>query len=193
MSHKVLIGLEFDGEYDPRVRAELEQLVAGLQTWQANVAPNDAQFLVAALDDQLTGERLVVPSDTVRPDFSVPGQAKFHAQGTSSGGVALMFGSAFADSGEPGPMGPPGPAGADGSSSGTAGGHVHGLQRVVGDGATTTFNLLDLAEYLEHIGVNGAFQDPNTFTLSADRSQITFAAAPTAGHVIALEYVVANL
>lgn len=75
----------------------------------------------------------------------------------------------------------------------TGGGHLHGLQRMLGDGSTTTFNLLDIAEYLEHIGVNGAFVDPNTFTLSSDGSQITFDSAPGAGQVIAMEYVIAGL
>lgn len=76
---------------------------------------------------------------------------------------------------------------------GGGGGHVHGLMRILGDGATTTFNLLDLAEYLEHVGVNGAFVDPATFTLSADRSQITFDAAPGDGQVVTMEYVIAGL
>ncbi len=78
-----------------------------------------------------------------------------------------------------------------GSSSG--GGHLHGLMRILGDGATTVFNLLDLAEYLEHIADNGAIVDPLNVTLSADRSQVTFSAAPTAGHVLALEYVIASI
>jgi hypothetical protein len=72
------------------------------------------------------------------------------------------------------------------------GGHLHGLLRLLGDGATTTFNLLDYAEYLEHIGVGGSFQDPATFALSADRSQVVFAVAPGAGVVITAEYVIAS-
>jgi len=71
--------------------------------------------------------------------------------------------------------------------------HLHGLMRMLGDGATTAFNLLDLAEYLEHVGVNGSFQDPLTFSLSSDRSQIVFDAAPSAAQVITLEYVIANV
>jgi len=72
------------------------------------------------------------------------------------------------------------------------GAQLHGLQRVLGDGATTTFDLLDIAEYLEHVGVGGSFRDPATFSLSAERTQIVFAAAPTAGDVIAIEYVTAT-
>lgn len=75
----------------------------------------------------------------------------------------------------------------------TDGGHVHGLTRMRGDGATTTFNLLDLAEYVEHVAVNGVIVDPLTVTLSADRSQITFDSAPGDGHVITMQYVIAGL
>ena len=70
---------------------------------------------------------------------------------------------------------------------------LHGLMRLLGDGATTTFNLSDLAEYLEHVGVGGSFQDPATFSLSADQSQIVFASAPADDAVIAIEYVTATL
>lgn len=77
------------------------------------------------------------------------------------------------------------------TNGGGGGGHVHGLMRVLGDGSTTTFNLLDLAEYLEHVGVGGSFQDPSTFSLSADRSQIVFATAPALNAVITPEYVLA--
>jgi hypothetical protein len=73
------------------------------------------------------------------------------------------------------------------------GGHLHGLMRILGDGATTTFNLLDIAEYLEHVGVGGSFLDPTTFTLSSDGSQITFDAAPADDAVITMEYVIAGL
>lgn len=105
-----------------------------------------------------------------------------------------------------GTAGPPGRRGSDGDSGrkiimlqptstteeAASAGHLHGLMRVLGDGATTTFNLLDLAEYLEHVGVNGSFQDPLTFSLSADQSQIVFDAAPGAAQVVTLEYVIAN-
>jgi hypothetical protein len=70
--------------------------------------------------------------------------------------------------------------------------HLHGMQRVLGDGATTTFELLDIAEYVEHVGVNGSFVDPATFTLSADRTQIVFDVAPADGVVVTIEYVIAN-
>jgi hypothetical protein len=74
-----------------------------------------------------------------------------------------------------------------------SGGHVHGLMRIEGDGATDTFNLLDFAEYLEHVAVAGVILDPLTFALSADRSQIVFDAAPGMGDVVTLEYVIAGV
>ena len=80
-----------------------------------------------------------------------------------------------------------------GNLASAGGGHLHGLMRILGDGATTTFNLLDIAEYLEHVSNSGSIVDPNTFTLSSDGSQITFDAAPTAGNVLALEYVIAGI
>lgn len=73
------------------------------------------------------------------------------------------------------------------------GGHLHGLMRIAGDGATTTFDLLDIAEYLEHVGVAGAFADPATFSLSANGLQIVFDTAPGAGDVILIEYVIASV
>lgn len=82
---------------------------------------------------------------------------------------------------------------ASSGGGGDSGGHIHGMQRVLGDGSTTAFDLLDLAEYLEHVGVGGSFADPATFSLSSDRSQIVFASAPSMGDVIALEYVVATV
>lgn len=72
-------------------------------------------------------------------------------------------------------------------------GHLHGLMRVLGDGATTTFDLLDIAEYLEHVGVGGSFQDPATFTLSSNRAQVVFDTAPALNDVVTLEYVMAML
>jgi hypothetical protein len=79
------------------------------------------------------------------------------------------------------------------SSGGDSGGHLHGMMRVVGDGATATFNLLDYAEYIEHVGVGGSFQDPATFTLAATRDQIIFDAAPSDDAVITIEYVMAGI
>lgn len=81
-----------------------------------------------------------------------------------------------------------------GSSPGASGGdHLHGLMRIVGDGAEVTFDLLDIAEYLEHVAVAGLVRDPLGVDLSADGSQLTFAAAPGAGEVVAIEYVIARL
>lgn len=73
-----------------------------------------------------------------------------------------------------------------------AGGHLHGLQRVLGDGATTAFNLLDFAEYLLFVSDNGLIVDPTLYALSATRDQVEFTTAPTAAHVLVFSYVIAN-
>lgn len=87
------------------------------------------------------------------------------------------------------------PAGSGGGSGGSSGngGHLHQLFRSLGDGSTTTFELLDFAEYLLLFAVDGLIVDPATLTLSADRTQITFSVAPGAGKVIAGDYVVATV
>jgi hypothetical protein len=71
--------------------------------------------------------------------------------------------------------------------------HSHGLMRDVGDGATTTFEFPDFAESIQLVAVNGLVVDPLLYTLSDDRTQIVFAVAPTAGHVIVILYLVAML
>jgi hypothetical protein len=72
-------------------------------------------------------------------------------------------------------------------------GHLHGITRQTGDGAAVTFDLSDIAEYLELVSVNGAVLDPLLVTLSSDGSQITLSSAPTAGHVIVITYVIASI
>lgn len=79
------------------------------------------------------------------------------------------------------------------ASTSTSGGPtLIGVQRILGDGATTVFNLLDLAEYVVNASDAGAIVDPTLYTLSSDLSQLTFSSAPTAGHVLTFEYVVAQ-
>lgn len=81
---------------------------------------------------------------------------------------------------------------ASGGSS-TGGSTLIGLDRLLGDGSTTTFNLADLAEYVVDVSDAGSTVDPTLYSLSADLSQIIFGTAPTAGHVLTFEYVVAQL
>lgn len=113
---RLRVGLEFDGEYDPRVRAELEQILAALQVWQASVPGNDAQFLVAAASDELSAERVGINSPTVRVDYGTPGFVKWHADPAALGGAAMAFGRFYAGEGDRGPRGIQGPAGANGTS-----------------------------------------------------------------------------
>lgn len=72
------------------------------------------------------------------------------------------------------------------------GGTLIGIDRLLGDGATTAFSLPDLAEYLIDASDAGLIVDPTLYALSADRSQIVFATAPTSGHVLTFEYAVAQ-
>lgn len=119
MAHRLLLGLEFDGEYDPRVRAELEQLLASLQVWQAKVPSNDAEYLVAAASDDLSAERVGVNSPTILVDYGTANQVKWHANQAAFAAGYMMGGGG----GEEGSDGPPGRDGAPGAtgSGGPAG------------------------------------------------------------------------
>lgn len=77
-------------------------------------------------------------------------------------------------------------------SGGGGGDHLHGLARWNADGGTT-FNLPDVAEYLEWATDNGSLQDDTTISLSADNTQLVFGSAPTAAHVLQAEYVIARV
>lgn len=89
------LGLEFDQELPPRVRDELDQIIATLQVWQAQVAPNDASVVVAAAHSDLTDERVALNTSTVRWDFSSPGKAQLHAIGAAGPAMALMLAESF--------------------------------------------------------------------------------------------------
>lgn len=78
-------------------------------------------------------------------------------------------------------------------STATAPGHTHGITRLTGDGSTTVFNLLDIAEYMTDAVNDGIGVDDLDYTLSADGSQVTFSAAPLAGNVLHLGYVLAGI
>lgn len=71
--------------------------------------------------------------------------------------------------------------------------HLHGLARWAAPGVVTVFELPDVAEYVEVVTVAGDVQDATLYTLSADRTQITFDAAPTAAQVVQANYVIARL
>ena len=77
--------------------------------------------------------------------------------------------------------------GADASASV---GHLHGIARLSGDGSTTTFELPDLAEYIESLTDNGSEVDPALYALSGDLSQVVFTTAPAAAHLILVHYVI---
>jgi len=64
------------------------------------------------------------------------------------------------------------------------------ITRNTGDGAVTDFALPDFASYLLMVSVNGVVLDPSAdYTLSADGGTVTFTAAPGAGEVIVITYI----
>lgn len=65
-----------------------------------------------------------------------------------------------------------------------SGGHTHGGYRWVADGIRTIFELVDVLEVLLAVYDNSLRVDPLDSELSADGTQIVFAIAPTAGHII---------
>lgn len=72
-------------------------------------------------------------------------------------------------------------------------GHLHGIQRIMGDGSTTTFELLDFAEYVDVVDDDGIQVDPAVYTLSEDRTQLAFTTAPLTGNVLQFNYVIARI
>jgi hypothetical protein len=79
------------------------------------------------------------------------------------------------------------------ASTSTGGGTVIGLDRILGDGSTTAFNLADVAEYVTCVSDSGSVVDPSIYSLSSTRDQVVFGTAPTAGHVLTFQYVEATL
>lgn len=71
-------------------------------------------------------------------------------------------------------------------------GWIEGIFRALGDGSTTTFDLPDVAESLLFASDNGSVVDPLTYALGSARDQIVFASAPTAGHVLQVNYELAS-
>jgi hypothetical protein len=79
------------------------------------------------------------------------------------------------------------------TSTASGGGTVIGVDRLLGDGSTTTFFLPDVAEYVTAISDAGLIVDPTLFSLASTRDSVVFATAPTAGHVLTFQYVEATL
>src|SRR5690606_32150587 len=78
------------------------------------------------------------------------------------------------------------------AGGGDAGGHLHGLARWESDGGDT-YILPDAAEHLEMVFSAGLAVDQATVTLSDDRTEIVFDAAPSAGDIVQAHYVIARL
>jgi len=71
-------------------------------------------------------------------------------------------------------------------------GHTHGTFRWSAAGGTT-FDLPDFASELIAAYDNALRVDPTQIDLSSDRTQIVFSTAPTAGHAITADYILARL
>lgn len=78
-------------------------------------------------------------------------------------------------------------------STGAGGTHVHGLARWSAPSGTTTFDLPDLAEYIDGVMIGGAEQDPLVYSLSTDRSQMILDSAVTSVSTVLCHYVLASL
>ena len=74
----------------------------------------------------------------------------------------------------------------------TPSGTVIGIDRLLGDGSTTTFYLPDLAEYVTSVTDAGLTVDPTLYALASARDSVVFSTAPTAAHVLTFSYVVAT-
>ena len=72
------------------------------------------------------------------------------------------------------------------------GDHIHGLSRWNADGGAT-FDLPDIAEYLELVFDDGSLVDPSTLALFADGTQIVFDIAPAAASIVVASYVILRM
>lgn len=72
-------------------------------------------------------------------------------------------------------------------------GQVVGVARWAASAAQTNFDLPDVAEQLNIASDNGSIVDPAVYSLSADRTQLVFDSGITAGHVVAAEYIIAQV
>jgi hypothetical protein len=72
-------------------------------------------------------------------------------------------------------------------------GHAHGLARWNGASGQTTFELPDVAEYIDSVMLNGLEEDSFVHSLSADGSQIILDSALTSATTVTAHYVIAGV
>jgi hypothetical protein len=188
MSSFIIVGLQNSEQLPRAVREELEQIIAAIQQYASQIIPIgnipieditiDASQIVSGILARERGGTGINTAGGTDGQLIIArtGLVPVLATLTPDTGIVITNG--------PGTI-------TIGISGG--GSHIHGIMRILGDGATTTFDLVDFAEMLEHVGVGGSFQDPTTFALSADGGQIVFTTAPSAAAVITLEYLIAGL
>lgn len=183
--------MQLEAIKDPVVREELEQLVAAIQTWAAKIIPIDnipvsdiridASQIVSGILLRQRGGTGIDTSGGTNGQLIIArtGLTPVLANLLSGPGISIVNGSGTIT------------ISLDSTSSASI--HSHGMTRLTGDGATVTFNLVDYAEQIEMVSNNGSIVDPYTLTLSADGGQLTFSAAPAAGNVLVITYVIARV
>ena len=72
-------------------------------------------------------------------------------------------------------------------------GHIHGLARWNGASAQTTFDLPDIAEYIESVLLNGLEEDPLVYSLSTDGTQIVLDTGLPSAQAVFAHYVIAGV
>jgi hypothetical protein len=72
-------------------------------------------------------------------------------------------------------------------------GHVHGLARWNGASGQDTFDLPDVAEYLESVTLNGLDEDPFGYSLSSDGTQILFEDPLSSDTLVIAHYVIGSI
>lgn len=185
MSSFIQVGLQHAENLPPRVRMELEQIVAALQQWASQQIPIDS-----------------IPMDDIEIDASqiVSGILVPARGGTGVNGAAAPAGYLLIGNGAGFTLAPLSAGdnisivnSAGGILINSQGGHEHGLQRTIADGVATAFDLLDFADSIINVFDNGLLVDPTLYSLSSDRTQVVFLAAPTATHVIVVNYIIADV
>lgn len=78
-------------------------------------------------------------------------------------------------------------------ASAAGGGHLHGVLRWLGLATQTVLELVDIAEYVEWLALDGAIVDPTVYTLAADGASITLDSALAGGEIVTGNIVIASV
>lgn len=86
----MILGLEFENDLPEPVRKEFEQLVAALQVFSASASPSNAEYVVGRAHADLSAERVVADSSTIRWDLTSNQQIRAHVIGAASSGPGVL-------------------------------------------------------------------------------------------------------